>query len=454
MKILKRTKGIDLKAKNPGLHGSVCIQFRDPITGKVTDEEKHDNFFTDALNSIFNECPWAMDRMVASSGVFAGDTEYKSIYERFLGGILLFPQSLGDSVSDLYAPFTNSPTGIGSMQPRTITDLRQGNFNTAESDKLSNGYRYVYDWATSYGNGNIAAVALSHEYCYDYFTNGETMFFPYSTNVYQSRGFNRVCPSSCAPLAASDNGILWYNGDSLYTYKPVFWIPWKAKNFSVLQQFTDSFDVANDAAWSYSYEGNIKPTFQCYDGKIAVIQRNAGVNQPCTITFLSETDGSVISTITRTWNADLTYSQNGYAIKDGYLYATAQFTNGKIFKCSLSADADFDEIPIANVVANTPCITTEGSDNIYGSNWILNNGVVTQMTVQNHNIEYYDSYQGANIIYENGVWAIGRLTTLRNQRAWNAMMKTPYLATKNNLDSVKTKTGDKTMKVIYTVTQV
>ena len=169
-----RKKGIDPKARGTELHGRVLIEMFDGITGKKTDEVRHDNFFTDALDSILNKCPWGCDRVELGGGTIRG-TDYQTnrIFETLLGGIMLFPDSLGNDPSDLYPNFaSNLPTAYASMMAYETADRKQGSFNSVESGAVNNGYKYVYDWSTSNGNGPIAAVALSHKYCYNHFNNG------------------------------------------------------------------------------------------------------------------------------------------------------------------------------------------------------------------------------------------------------------------------------------------
>ena len=51
MNILKKTNGIDLRAKGTALQGHVKIQLKDDTTGRIVEEVEHKNFFTKALDS-------------------------------------------------------------------------------------------------------------------------------------------------------------------------------------------------------------------------------------------------------------------------------------------------------------------------------------------------------------------------------------------------------------------
>lgn len=469
MKILRRTTGIDTRAKNIGLHGSVIIQFRDPITGKVTDEEKHDNFFTDALDSILNGCPWGLDKVTLNGGGIRG-SEYATdcICDTLLGGILVFPESLGTDTDGLYPPFdTNYPTAYASKRAYNLTDTKQGLFNNVESQRLSNGYRYVYDWGTSYGTGRISAVALSHQYAFKYFNDGYNMINPFGNTSNTSTGFPACihrqfsgAPSRTRYIAASDDGfvVCLSNTDELYFFeiKPydIQLNQYNGTAYSVL------FDTENPLwKWKYTYtkKANTIPTIQFVDGDLWIVERadNASESTNVYFTIIDISDGSVTSEYTRTFACPMASSQKSYAIKDGILYASSR-NGGKIFKCRISDGVVLGEIESTAIVANEPLQTSDGSDNIYGKNIIMNHDIVIAHENTDMSINEINNDTMAKVIYENGVWRVigsGGFNTTYGQ-CIGAQIKTPYCATKNNLDSVKTKSTDKTMKITYVVTQV
>lgn len=481
MKILKRTKGIDLKAKNPGLHGSVCIQFRDPTTGKVIDEEKHDNFFTDALKSVLNGCPFGLDKIsLCGNGVNAsdGNIRYGSMFEYLLGGIMLFPQSLGSDATELYAPFTNYPTAMASMQAFTARSNKQGTFNSVESSPLLNGgYRYVYDWNTSQGSGDIAAVALSHRYCYEYFNDGARMFYPYFTNesYNQAPGFYGNAKFGGAnariPITVGEKGVVTTleNATSGTNWCKCRFYKVTPFDFQLLSQLylgipeyqPDGVTRPLEFAWEADFTSEFRTGsgskylgMQFDNGTLYVWQKNSNGTADLTLITVDLDDGSVLTRQTLQFAApDSSNSDYHFAIKNGYIYMPTT-TGGKIYKCNLSNVSDVNEIA-CNAQAYDFCWASDGSDNIYGREYTINNDIANDMAFSTPNYNAgrnpYTTDDGRNIIYEKGVWIVSSTPT---QGAIGAQIKTPYLATKNNLDETKTKTSDKTMKVIYTVTQV
>ena len=482
MKILKRTKGIDFNAKNSSLHGSVVLQFRDPTTGKVTDEERHENFFTDALKSVLNGCPFGLNNrglMCTDVNSSDGVTAYGSMYEWLLGGILLFPQSLGSDATELYAPFTNYPTAIASMESYTHRSNRQGNFNSAESAALSNGgYRYVYDWGTSQGTGNIAAIALSHRRCYEYFNDGAVPYFPKNTQT-QSNALGGYYGNRFGdyqgryPMAICDDGVLTTNGTSgsnwlkarFYKVAPFDFQLLSRLNGNIPEYLPDGVTRPPEFAWEADYSPEFSTagsaaylSYQFDNGTLYAWQKNSTGTADIKIITIDISDGSVLTRQTLRFAApdsptSGTASNSGhFAIKNGYLYMSSM-TGGKIYKCNLANVADVTEIT-CNSEVNDYLWATDDSDFIYSRGCIINNDIPSDMIFDtpNYNTGKSQFYtEGRNIVYEKGVWIVCAAPL---NGLFGAQIKTPYLATKNNLDATKTKTPDKTMKVIYTVTQV
>lgn len=475
MHILKKPNGIDWKSQKSGLHGSVIIQFGDPITGKILDEEKHDNFFTDALKSILNECPFGMDKVgLKYAGTSASDsyTKFYNMYEWLLGGILLFPNTLGTGATDFYAPFTNYPTALASMETYDHRSNKQGNFNSVESGALSGGYRYVYDWNTSQGTGSIASVALSHRRCYEYFNDGAIPYYPkntidsYNNAVgYYTGQFGGA--GGRVPFAICDDGVL--TSDASFNLMKCRFYKIRPYDFYLLGTLSEPvpeyLDDGVTRPYSFAWETDLSSEFdtngnhiayQFENGTLYAWQKNGTGSTAVKVITIDISDGSVLTRNTYNFAVPDAHASNyHFAIKNGFMYIPAT-TGGKVYKCDMSTPANVTEI-VCNAVANDTngCWATEGSDNIYGNGFVINNGVASDMQYINTNWNVgrnqFQTNVGRNIVYEKGVWIVNCTPTVGRL---GAQIKTPYLATKNNLDETKTKTADKTMKVTYTVTQI
>ena len=469
MEILQHTQGIDPKAKDSELHGSVVIQLFDKDTDKLVEEVKHDNFFTNALSDIVGGAPYMQNMTFAfnqpsrSSGISHHYIE--GMYNDLLGGIILFPQTLGNSTADYFPPFTNFPTAYAAMNSYELTDPKQGTFDPT-SAAIANGYQYIYNWGPNNGNGVISSVALSNKDCYKYYSEPTINYIPninYSNanasfGYYVQDWFPQYNGNTTrhGVLAADEDGIVMFGmtQPSWDYYKTLYYIPLKPYSLN----FTNSILNINNnleefCLWKYTGTwGNIRPTVQMYEGKIAIILREDGANKPCTITLLNKADGSVYDTITITWaDINMSGSYYRYALVDGYIYASSYTTNGIVYKCSISDPTDIETIELANINYRTGFATPTNSNKIFHPYYIIEDGIVLPL---NTNDSISSQGSDASSIYTlayMGPWIVTKLSYGHHPMVTH--IDPHYCATKNNLATAITKDNTKAMKVTYTVTQ-
>lgn len=462
MQVLKKTRGIDLTARGTALHGNAVITLKDATTGKITDVVKHDNFFTKALDSAFNGCPFGLDSYSKTAlGVAAypnaNDYRMTPINDVLLGGIMCFPNTLGTGVDDYYPSFAdNYPTAYASKKSYQITDSKQGSFDGVASGALNNGYRFVYSWASNAGNGRISSVALSHRDCYTYFNDAQEMFFPQCKRdgYDQTRGFYgdislRTGGAYINALAMSDNTILYADLDGNLEKVKCYRMP--PYNIDMNVNYLKGFDRLTDPVlWSFNVASviNYPASWQYHDGAYWAIVKNGNGATAVKILKIVEDDGSVTEQ-NITWNTPNGGNSNNshFAVKNGYVYMPANVA-GKIYKCNLTNAADVTEI-VCNAVANDAIYTNDYTDNIYARNFLINNDVVINHSAINYAIGTSNGLQA--IIYNHGVWTLG--VSQSRSYIMNAQILAPYCATKNNLETPVTKTADKQMVITYTVTQ-
>lgn len=157
------------------LKGHVRLDLKDPITGKVKERIEGENTFTDAINSFINKCPMGADRqhLYASSNYTSTEVAH-NFTQTALGGILLFPDVVEGvdtstnpytvDTSVLYESWEHEPTGYARYGAQDTDDRKTGTFNGVLSGKIENGYKFVYDFATSQANGTIRSICLTHKY--------------------------------------------------------------------------------------------------------------------------------------------------------------------------------------------------------------------------------------------------------------------------------------------------
>lgn len=470
MEILQHTQGIDPKAKDSELHGSVVIQLFDKDTDKLVEEVKHDNFFTNALADIVGGAPYMQNISLGFNNerplkIGSSHNYIQGMYNDLLGGIILFPQTLGNGTTDYFPSFTNFPTAYAAMNTYELIDPKQGTFDPT-SAAITNGYQYIYNWGANNGNGTISSVALSNKDCYKYYSKPEVNYIPNITynNVNNSIGFYNQnwfptyngSATAHGVLAADEDGLVMFGmtQPSWDYYKTLYYIPLKPYSLNLTNSFLNiNSNLEESCLWKYTGGTwtNYRPTVQMYEGKIAVIAREDRANKPCTITLLNKADGSVYDTITVTWDVNMSGSTYRYALVDGYIYASDYDTNGIMYKCNISDPTDIETIELANVSYRSGFATPANSNKIFHPYYIIEDGVIlpldTSDPISSNGIDRASFYTLAYM----GPWIVTKWTN--GSTPMTTHIDPHYCATKNNLATAITKDNTKAMKVTYTVTQ-
>ena len=144
------------------LKGEMVIELIDTNTGAV-ETVQETNMITEAVNNILGLNPmgiylkasWEYDNSVLWNGTLL------PICPNMIGGILLFPAVLEEKADHIYEQGKNLPVAYASNNVNSGSNVARGSLNQTESKKLDNGYKFVWEFTPSQGNGNIAAVALT-----------------------------------------------------------------------------------------------------------------------------------------------------------------------------------------------------------------------------------------------------------------------------------------------------
>ena len=115
---------------------------------------KHDNMITSAVNDI---CMSQRGEMASILKIVNNGDSYA---QTLFGGILLFDETLNDNPDDYFLPSVKV-TGYASQDAYAGLDIARGSFNASEGGVQADGsYKFVWDFATSQGNGTIKSLAL------------------------------------------------------------------------------------------------------------------------------------------------------------------------------------------------------------------------------------------------------------------------------------------------------
>lgn len=144
------------------LKGTMVLELTDTNTGEVERVEET-NMLTNAVNHILGLNPMGI--------FYAASDEYDEhvlwndvllpICPNMIGGILLYSERLTEDVENIYPTTAKLPVAYASNDVNATASVARGSMNLTESKVLDNGYRFVWEFTPSQGNGTIAAVALT-----------------------------------------------------------------------------------------------------------------------------------------------------------------------------------------------------------------------------------------------------------------------------------------------------
>ena len=143
------------------LKGTMVLELKDTATGEV-ETVTEENMVTNAVNNILGLNPMGIFYTAEN---LAGGTPWNGnllpICPNMIGGILLFSKVLEEDVDNLYVKSDNLPVAYASNNVNSTANTARGSLNQTESKKLDNGYKFVWEFTPSQGNGTVAAVALT-----------------------------------------------------------------------------------------------------------------------------------------------------------------------------------------------------------------------------------------------------------------------------------------------------
>ena len=144
------------------LKGTMVVELTDVNTSEV-ETVTEENMVTNAVNNILGLNP--MGIFYKATGEYDDAVMWNGnlfpICPNMIGGILLFPKVLEENADNIYTLSDNLPVAYASNNVNSTANTARGSLNLTESKALENGYKFVWEFTPSQGNGTIAAVALT-----------------------------------------------------------------------------------------------------------------------------------------------------------------------------------------------------------------------------------------------------------------------------------------------------
>lgn len=441
--------------------GHAKIELKNVNTGKIRVVE-HDNLITNAVaKQIGTATPFV--------NYDAINSEYLPLYDKGMGGIVLFSNTLEESISNVAMPDESLITGYASNDVNAGTDTKRGSRNLTESQELANGYKYVWDFGTAQANGEIAALSLTH---------AKTGVNPKSSNIVASRAW---CSQTILQYTDDTDAkkvdaqylinAVDFNWDtsvltciittgttsiSVRKYKlSIGLTPIGVKdtiaNISLLSEetITPSSDIEAQTIWMNGKDGYYYGIYiSNKSGKIIRINKNnLTLDEAYNMTITLPSKSVYIQ---RPLN---NVSGNSIAeIVDGYLYIKTGI------KINLSNPTDITEVDVSNS-GNGQSLTYHNDIFHCGTRFMNKDFSFTTRNPDNYNNFFpFNRYGGIEAVFirDDGV-ALQIYYDYSNPNRYIRMIIATlydYLATVNNLDAPVTKTSQEVMKITYTITEV
>lgn len=465
------------------LKGKMTIELTDVNTGK-TDVIEEENMVTNALANIFAP----LGHLVNADTIY---NQYNMFYQKLLGGLLLFDNTIEEDANQLYAPANANLVGcaVYNTQNNTTGKMR-GGYNQTESEFNSKQryMKFVYDFSTSQANGTISCVALTHQ------QGGYTGYG--SNDAVLNTGVNlAICPysaslqyvhpsytgastgdkySGCSIgttevlfLMDTDNDVAYYfkikSATSISIIKrrmylksvSIFENPYSQKPM-IEETELDTLGTAlatNYIAYNYDVGNNCLYIFSSANSYI-------NANGTFNITRIRISDWSITQwTMTNTTNVQLNTSGTRFAFaSNDYVYLKGYSSPYEIYRFEIGNSANVVAMKRSGMGTNDgwPVFAINGriyyqtsSSNANSRHiYILNEE--TETILKTENCEIFNCYHFpcyTPVLNHPMLFycSFGSYTTS------TFFILANYLATINNLSEPVTKTADKTMKITYTI---
>lgn len=456
----------------------LVLELTDENTGTVETISKT-NMVTNAVNDILGINP--MGLFYHTGGQYDDEVVWNSellpICPNMIGGILLFSSAVTEEADNIYLSSGNLPVAYASNDVNATANVARGSMNLTESMALTDGYKFVWEFTPSQGNGTIAAVGLTskqgganaygssvavdtplleirkNDLSLDVswlntlfraveldFVNGKLYSIEYASNTVTITryripvfdiGLNERLDDTT--LALEDTTVLNCNTFKFYgSYTPY-----------------GIFLDGGDGYWyGFSNQGNSSGDAMMLWIKIS--------KADLTFTEGSWTLSNAKLMAVGSFRADASYpnTKRNAVMRNGYLYVLGYDDDG-IYKINVANPTDVTFINFGFTSealsiggsGSCECLLTKIGDLVIGYDFMVD---VNDNVIATFGGKRFENLATPLFQYKEYVTAWGG--SYGNEYRHNYLL-TPYLATICNLSQAVVKNADKTMKITYTLTE-
>lgn len=461
------------------LKGTMVLELTDVNTSEV-ETVTEENMITNAVNNILGTNP--MGIFYAATGEYDEAVLWNGtllpVCPNMIGGILLFSNTLEEDADNIYQYSANMPVAYASNDVNSTENLARGSMNLTESKALDNGYKFVWEFTPSQGNGTIAAVALTSA------LGGENGF---GSLVGDASTFLQLKAADIGDVPMEKQLVLFEAVEVDFEKNLMYSITFSNSSVLIRKVRIPIFDIGlneklDDSTCTVLEEQAVQTsTFfflgsytlygEFFDGKDGFWygfsnEGNSSGNADMVWVKISKEDYSMTEGQWTLSNAKLMDvgnrdEEDSYperviksCMRNGYLYVPAYNKEG-IYKINVSNSADVTLIefgftskwePLCGAGSCEVYMTLIGDIIVAGDFQVLADDTIvhTQGSVRLKNT--------ATPLFQYKNFLLGWGGSYGNEYRTMYLL-TPYLASINNLSSAVAKTVDKTMKISYTLTE-
>ena len=447
------------------LKGTMVLELTDEATGDV-ETVTEENMVTEAVNNILGMNPmgvfYSEERL---ADVMSWNDTMLPVCPNMIGGILLFPKTLEEDAGHIYEMSDNLPVAYASNNVNTTANAARGSLNQTESKVLENGYKFVWEFTPSQGNGTIAAVAL---------TSAQGGQNGYGSLVGDGSAFLQIKKLDIGDLGKARQVVLFeavemdFERDLLYSIcfedssvrvrkvrLPVF-------SVGLNERLDDSsYRVLEDHAVSvetFLFLGSYTLYGEFLDGKDGYwygFSNEGNSSGNARVLWVRVSNAKLMAVGERDMTGSYPERKCRCCMRGGYLYVPAYDKKG-IYKINVANTADVSLIAFGFTSKMKPLCesgTCELFLTLVGDLIVGGDFQVTAEDVVIHTQGSARLGSAATPLFQYKQFLVGWGGSYGNEYR-HMYLLTPYLATVNNLSSAVVKDANKTMKITYTLTEV
>lgn len=194
------------------MEGKYSIQLFDADTGKIEVEVRDHNVITNAYKIMFQE--WYTRSIMNPNLFWFGPGGYINAPMNYSDGVILFNEEISSNPDDF---IIDRPRFASAGTEYVGTDTTRGTLNANETGAVTNGYRWVWDFATDKANGVIRAIGLAPSEVGDMGSN--ISYFNWSTGQ-SDRNSEPYAYNGTTVLFANNITLRYHSSNSIYKWGP------------------------------------------------------------------------------------------------------------------------------------------------------------------------------------------------------------------------------------------